>query len=1765
MQRRRYPHLLPIVLLVLLVAVTRGQVLNGIVRSVSTFDTCTNSPLATDPSLARRVVPTIENQLTGMPDKTPCGILGESTPITAVTVFLETNEVAGGDNLVFSIPSIPNDPTGTSGEAGDCAGTLEGTDCQVLAQPLVITFESSNAVLSYSLIKTVRPIPYAMVWEESENAAFPGDGTPGTNSPYRTFSSAESCSALLSQNSMPDVANPFRSAPNAGPVGRSQQRSVCPTQDALAQAANTLRFEGAAKYFPDYDYFEINPTCNILACPTTDEDGDYVWKYGYLAALEPVCSAFRIQESPRTLINVEVKLGQGTDATDFTQTGQLTMSSLQDGALVPDTSGTVLAAIVTIASPIGFVGQPLSGGIITCGTCVQPAEGDTEAPPCTYGLLSDITPDSVSEDGSLIQTRNPWTNTQGGLDATCANNDGEECDPCNIPTQACRRILLQDPTAQGSWYYVTEDEWVRSFGSGCSKNGMATDIFITRPEVAELMCAGDQGGTCVPGYQQVTLGDDFTSTTPCENFLVQAQQLFAQAEGAKVSFAGVPLDYNQVTPPYWMDKLRLLRDPTSSGTIQIEVELYLSADYVGEAVSVSTGSLLGSTILCSAPQNNAAGEVFANVQNTGATAGSYRVEANFGTAGEIDSVTGETSFVPLDGGTTVVTQVTDCTISLEPLQIGACTIPFTYAGPIDPDLVVALTLYSGTVVAGRGPVELSSIDVQCFITSETGGGQTFGTVDFTDFVGDRFDTPEDDDDDGNDTCYFWQIWPWPNYCTPDTVKDWMARILFWCLMLFWTAVVLGIVIYSCMSLCTMNSIRKLQKKLSSKSANTISTASTSLLATSMLFLCLVCSADASSSSPPPSPLSPTITTMRNSNGGESFSFSSESSGYSTEGLGVWNVIIGNMGVLAFFAVLNVLVMGVVISAVRATDWWKALREQAFSLATMRMTIRSGGGAILPTLVAVSLLACCSSVHGQVNILSVSSFRECVFTGNSSTGLNCGASEFATTIDLEIFTPSGTSADNVSTATFNVDLTTVPNQNSDEQQLGSGIRCPAESEDQCQTTTPAQITVTASESVLIYEMQDITGTDEGEFFIPYNYYYVPVATVVGTTDDAFSGAAEDLLDSSTYHNVQCQFLSSYYSTGEVDLGGQSTIDTRTFTTKILNDQQLRCPTTAQPPFNPPTQQKAEGALHYEFSCTYTRNTAQCQSGGCQVNLEYSAVFEPLGPFCRVYALTNPPSLGVNIEVSITTPFTTETLQLQSVTIGADGATGVSEPNRLVSATILGPLTPDGLIGPDLQGYIVVCNGDEENPGVLNMVPDTVQQTSGTFDTDSLAFNPWNERPQTPGTDTCPFTGEDYPKYPTPEPCGLSFLFPDDPWAMFYYVPPSLTPTYGRQCGQNGVDPALYQHPTPQLQFNSLLRANGATLPVQQLIPSTQCIGSGVDEVCGLGEISNVFTCVPGFGIGYLDLDTETPCNKMATFRDSSATMADLDQTEGPNAAQSFLVPDVPLQWDNANPIHWIRNRGFFYKPPGGSTGYEMLVTVAGQLVDYPQTVTNGELETGGAGGSFCTLNVTGTAFSGAAYYKVCNQDRLRTVGNYNLAVECGYVSDYDQATDSFSEASVLVSPASLLLSDVQAGTCVTAATVAPFLLEFLGSTTGGNSSSEAPIQCNYKLFSADTLNPSDVLLSETAVVCQTTFTPTFVLGNETLTVPDTLTGVIDPSDVIPSNNDTDTDSDGLSTVGEIAVWTLVIGFILGALLLGCCICCGSIVQKNKTKKLLDPQN
>lgn len=1660
-----------------------GQVLNAEVRDVSTFSSCINSPLAIDPSLAKRMTPTGVNNLQNVTDRTPCGLLGEETSVTAITLFLSQNQRAGGETLVFQITNLPTDAdTYDQSSDLDCTGTTRGTDCQLLAEPFTITFETSSVALSYALRKDPTPIPYAMLWQQGESelrvdqgefADLPPDPTRGF---YVETSQGMDCATLNNQLKEDGDDSFFGVLDNAGAVGDNLQSQVCPTPDQVD--ADVRAFYPQSGDGADGFYTLGDTTCDVLLCPAGTETvfefgfGELElvtftnWTAGFMQPLAPSCQVLRLQQEPRTTMNIAVLIGSsdveaapnGTETSTYTQQSQILLSTLQDGALVPDSLGLAVAGIIDVKTPVGFSGQPLAGGFTVCGTCsVTDTTNSEDGTQCIPGIVSDVprgntdpgtVPENclfnpqrsvsdtmksmISEDEQAMATDNPYTTSPGGVTAVCNG--------CTVPTQACRQQVTQNPDELAFYMYYTEEQMATMFGSGCSKNGEAPNVYSTRPEVAELICSAGMNGACVPGYQQTVLGNKLTSFTPCQIALSWAQKLRDKGGGQfgvgaqSISFQpGVPNNWNQEVPQCWMDGLNWMCTPENSGQIEAEVQLYTTAEELGEIISFATADFTDSAMLCGGPQDSTAGEVVAYVQNTGGSVGSYVVRASFSesvmvnttvttTSGDI--ITTTTNSTTATTSTFDVTQVGTCRLSLNPGEIGPCVITYTFSGPIDTDLLVNLVLEADIVAANRPPPLLDvRKGVTCFISAANDQSGVFGASDAD--LSHLIDDGDDDDSDGDDDDDYCPAYKPLFICRPSGLLGWLAKVVEMFAVTF-LLVLIPLAWYFVIESCVRT--RKTNKELK----QTISLQSTASTALMLMFLFTVVSAQ------------------------------------------------------------------------------------------------------------------------TVDILGVSSFVECVNPGGANTTLNCAGSQFATTLDLRVTT---TSSQNIDAATFNVNLTVVPNQNSNEQQTGAANRCPAPTDTPCQTTTPGQVTIEVDEAVLVYGLTEVSSIVEVDgFTIPYNYLYSPVTTIRSSTD-VNVGAPTDLLFLSDVH---CSLLTFYYTNSPQSRSSSATSTNINVTTLFFdapsNQQYLRCDIGAEPPQDP-TQQVGDGVVVYDFLCSYPVQDGTSCGGGCDVILQYTANFQPLEPQCSVWQVTNPPSVSANIRVNVTTPLGgTESISIQSVTAGQNGASAVSSPDRFVSATILTPLEPDGLLGPDMPGYIVTCTSDGEP---LNMVPDNVPTGINNVPPGVLSFNPWRERP-TAGTAQCPFTGEPYPTYPLPEPCGLSFLT-DDPYAMFYYVNTTLAPTVGRQCGQLGVDPTLYTHPPPVMGLTGFTTQNAQAFAPQAILQPVDCDAVGFNSsLCG--TFADLVTCVPGFGIGYLDLPTRTPCNQMGYFRDMEEEMESFGDSK---QARSLLVEGLPLQWDNFRGNFWTRDfpsYSLIYEPVADTFAFEVLLTIAGQFVDYPQQVTNGEIQTSGTG-TFCAVNVTGGAVDGGAFFKVCNEDRLGSTGSYNLLVECGLRTDYDDRTNSFSEQTIITTPSSLLLSGVEAGTCRTAATDRPILLEVIAPNTNITTGSGASnVLCSYTLLSADTTVPSEVLLSQTEVVCTATYDPNFVLGNTTALAPPGEREPFLPDQFAPtpSTNGTDT---GLSTAAKATIGVSVGILVLLICLVPClALCIMSIKQRNLNKQL-----
>lgn len=671
-------------------------------------------------------------------DGTKCGVLGESTPVTTLTLAVQANQVASQNSLVFTVDQADNTPN------------------QRFEQPLIVRLRSSGIVIVHPLKRNMNPVAYGEYWVESAEIDPQAFSLPDSTNYFTEYVSSVDSSVLN------NVESPFEVTDNAGNVGRTGVTSVCPSRSAANQLSGAeLEFYPTFPEFTDPDTGQFRSTVAdplLLFCPVLSGAGEDVekWKAGYVDQIVAQSVLWDIAEAPRTMANVIVEVGfmvAGPNGTEvFQLVTSLNLSTLQDGADVVDPLGLVVGAMVGVET-LGPLGQPMQGSILETAACVYGGDGDD--PSCKNGMRTDYAQPVTGGDFDFVYTTIPWR----GSDAV-ANK-------CPIPAQVCSQQLFGDEDVRSEWHYQTPLQRALGFGRGCAKNGHAADFYGSEPAAAELMCALGMQGTCAAGYQQggasqLTSSASGATVTPCEVDVDNSIRLNDYVNnGAVASFTNaMPGDFNPINPQYAKDGNRLIEAVDGDASITYTVLLTLSATYVGDVVTVAQGEIVASGMVCGTPDNSAAGSVRVQVFNPEPdVAGSYIADATFDTS--------DASYE--------VTNVAPCTLSLEPKTTGACDIGFTFSGPIDVSLVADVTLTSTVATAGTGQYELDEASVQCVIAAEVTGDGTFGSASvhaLIDRSGNLIDF-----DAVDCPAYYFCI-----FCQPDSTEGYLWCACFWGLL-----------------------------------------------------------------------------------------------------------------------------------------------------------------------------------------------------------------------------------------------------------------------------------------------------------------------------------------------------------------------------------------------------------------------------------------------------------------------------------------------------------------------------------------------------------------------------------------------------------------------------------------------------------------------------------------------------------------------------------------------------------------------------------------------------------------------------------------------------------------------------------------------------------------------------------------------------------------------------------------------------------------------
>lgn len=745
--------------LYMLVRLVGGQNMAGSVRSVTYFPTCQTSGLAgktLDPSIASDPA----QNPTGA--STICQYLGgDSSSIVGVRVKILPLRVAGTETFVFQLGALPpplSEPVTDPDQLGNtfdpskpspiCAGQKPGRNCLFLPDILTLTFSSSDLVAVYKMDRDAQPYAYGYRWHQCQapNLKFPS----GPQNAQCAWTAPLSCTtmgthpSIMPQGSEADQAKfltCMQSAmPSAGQILNSGTGVVCPNEypDSDKLTSEGIDLSANTGIYPRPNGQVSSDQCCALMCPSnvTDPNPPHkpIWEVGVVSDVGPVCWLWRIDPQPRALLNAEILVTYGNSGA----TSTIRLSSFQNGAMqLGGTPGApVLANVLGVDLASAIVADSLPGGIVVCDTCPTAAAGVTAT--CKNGLLSDYSSESIipqnNNDLFLQMGRNPWRDSAPrlyGISPTTGQEVGTQNTRgvvCTVPTRACRQRLLNNNSVTSFWMYIDPERLAREWtGGGCNSNGLPTDAFCTRPELATYACTKRMNGACIPGY------DPGDTVTPCQIQYSWAQQLIKQATtGDSVSYGlGMPRDFNPADPQYRVLGPYIVSDAKYGSGDQsgLEAMVYLPAAYLGEATEVAPATFSDAGMLCNvvSQSTSTTGIIEYYVTNTGETKGSFCVTASF----EIPASAAQTGNYTVVGGSTPVCFDVEAgaTVQGPPIQ------GWSYPGPAGSELTATLTLTSQTTVAyyPKGIV-LATVEVACNTLTPSEAVQVFQGADLTQVI-----------------------------------------------------------------------------------------------------------------------------------------------------------------------------------------------------------------------------------------------------------------------------------------------------------------------------------------------------------------------------------------------------------------------------------------------------------------------------------------------------------------------------------------------------------------------------------------------------------------------------------------------------------------------------------------------------------------------------------------------------------------------------------------------------------------------------------------------------------------------------------------------------------------------------------------------------------------------------------------------------------------------------------------------------------------------
>lgn len=682
-----------------LLTLTNQQTLFGSVQSVTTYDSCSVSPLAESPLKF------------GSPNTSyasPCDSVGMGQTITEVRLTVFPNRVPNQDQLVFSTSFSPKhtnqaDVGGTYNIDDVCGGVPVGGNCSILNDNLVITIESTSLYSDYQLLRRAYNAPYAYevaVCQTNQND--PSD----TTTPFYLYGTTQ----CKEQSAV--ALGCMDEGVNVGGVNTGgQSASVCP---ASVSSGNQFYTPPSSK--------TLSTACQTLFCRTQQPNLVGVpWVSMTPYSVYPICSIFDIQQRPSGKMNIRLTVNNGT------QSQQVLLSTSQSGS-VQAIPGEMFARINRINTGAGIIGNTVGGAVVTC-------KSEADANPNQMGdIANGILNDAATSDADGFTIANPYY-SQACPKGQCSANSGtsvglEGITNCNLPAAKCRANIGAD-NPNSMWYYVPP-EFLTQYGLGCNQNGIKPESMYNRPSVQLQVCEAasfcQKGpttntssndcspgtGTCIPGFQQFVseaLRPSSHTFTPCQVSQQFASHLAKYVANDFDGYFWMPPGFDPEQPNWWLvgDTLRSYALGGSSNEVSVDLSIYIVGQFLGEIQTASTGVFAGVSQVCSTVQGGG-GTAVANVRNTGASPGNFLVTATFNSTEAGASFTIEST-----GLTTLTGNVATIVQPIAVADVAQFLFEYTYEGSDTNAIAVTFVLFT---LAGNGElVQLQTTSVGCDVVA----------------------------------------------------------------------------------------------------------------------------------------------------------------------------------------------------------------------------------------------------------------------------------------------------------------------------------------------------------------------------------------------------------------------------------------------------------------------------------------------------------------------------------------------------------------------------------------------------------------------------------------------------------------------------------------------------------------------------------------------------------------------------------------------------------------------------------------------------------------------------------------------------------------------------------------------------------------------------------------------------------------------------------------------------------------------------------------